>query len=62
MSNSKCPDCGLGYNYNTFKQEVQGNRVFFICPNNHKNEIGKTDNNEWEFKYSHPFKPIKQKE
>ena len=62
MSNSKCPDCGLEYDRNTFRQEVEGNRTFFVCPNNHKNEIGKTGNNEWEFKYSYPFKPLKQKE
>jgi len=59
MANTKCPDCGLEYD-NSFRKETEGNRVFFVCSNNHKNEIGKTGNHEWEFKYSYPTKPLKK--
>ena len=60
MANKKCPDCGLEYDPKTFKQEMKGNQIFFICPEEHKNEIGKTTNAGWEYKYSYPFKPVKK--
>jgi len=59
MPNNKCPDCGKKFDPKTFQKEQQGNRVFFICPDEHRNEIGKTENNGWEFKYAYPFKPLK---
>ncbi len=54
----KCLDCGKFYDSSLFKHSHIANHWYMECPEGHKNEVAKANDNDWEFFTPKRPKPV----